>query len=122
MSDWKRYFGLDAFDTMVHGVITFGLMAVAAEAAREPGPALLVGCVGLVVFAVRRRLALVAMQRRGEISGEVSGASRALDTEGRLAELEMLYGRVAELEERLDFAERLLAAKHEPARLEVPRS
>lgn len=35
----------------------------------------------------------------------------------RLAELELEHGRVAELEERLEFAERLLAQAHEPDRL-----
>ena len=35
-----------------------------------------------------------------------------------IAELEELRGRVAELEERVDFSERLLAQKAEPARLE----
>lgn len=122
MSDWKRYFGLDAFDTMVHLVVTAGAMMAIADATREPGPTAIVGCVGLVVFAVRRRLALVALQRRGEISGETSGAHRRADTEARLGELETLYTRVAELEERLDFAERMLAAKNEPIRLEAPRA
>jgi tetrahydromethanopterin S-methyltransferase subunit G len=35
----------------------------------------------------------------------------------RLAEVDALHGRVAELEERLDFTERLLAQSREPDRL-----
>jgi hypothetical protein len=38
----------------------------------------------------------------------------------RLAATEALEGRVAELEERLDFAERLLAHQREPAQLPAP--
>ncbi len=38
----------------------------------------------------------------------------------RLAELEPMQARVAELEERLDFAERLLAQPPQPARLGAP--
>src|SRR5688572_31428534 len=38
-----------------------------------------------------------------------------------LAELEDLRNRVAELEERQDFSERLLAQRNEPARIEGPQ-
>ena len=41
------------------------------------------------------------------------------DLEGRLGEVEQLQGRVAELENRLDFTERLLAQK-EPGTLAKP--
>ena len=50
----------------------------------------------------------IAMRLRGEVGG-------GLD-DGALAELEDLRARVAELEERQDFSERLLASKNEPAR------
>lgn len=121
MSGWKRYFGLDGFDTIVHVVITLVAMVAVVDATRSPGPMALVGGAGLVVLAVRRRLALSAMQKSGEVSGETSGAYRLADVEGRLAELETLHARVAELEERVDFSERMLASKSEPARLEGPR-
>jgi hypothetical protein len=42
-------------------------------------------------------------------------------SEEDLAELEDLRNRVAELEERQDFSERLLAQRNEPARLEGPQ-
>ena len=42
-------------------------------------------------------------------------------SEEDLMELEDLRQRVAELEERQDFSERLLAQRNEPARLEEPR-
>src|SRR6185369_5356917 len=102
----------------VHLVVTAGVMAAVVDATRSPGPMALVGVAGLVVLAVRRRVALAAMEKRGEISGEPSGAYRLADVEGRLAELETLHARVAELEERVDFSERLLASKGEPVRIE----
>jgi hypothetical protein len=122
MSDWKRFFGLDGFDTLVHVVISGALMLLVAEQSRQVEPVVLMGCGSLVTFAIRRKIALNGMRRRGEVSGETTGVHHKLDTEGRLDDLETLYGRVAELEERLDFAERLLAAKNEPAKLEAPRS
>jgi hypothetical protein len=122
MSAWKRYFGLDGFDTTVHVVITLAVMAAVVDATRSPGPMALAGAAGLVVLAVRRRLALSAMVKSGEVSGETSGAYRLADVEGRLAELETLHARVAELEERVDFSERLLAGKGEPVRIEAPRA
>ena len=48
-------------------------------------------------------------------------AMRVEDLEARLAELTMEQSRVAELEDRLDFAERLLAQPQEAPRKEVDR-
>ncbi len=47
---------------------------------------------------------------------------RMLDMEHRMAELETSQARVAELEERLDFAERLLARPAEAERIDAGRS
>lgn len=43
------------------------------------------------------------------------------DLEVRLGELEQLKQRTSELEERVDFAERLLAKSHEDKRLGLPQ-
>lgn len=69
----------------------------------------------LVLFPFMRAIA-----RR--IEGRPGAADPALRDEleqmrGRLAELESVQHRVAELEERVDFAERLLAQRREPERL-----
>ena len=45
----------------------------------------------------------------------------AADLQAVLARLEENEHRVAELEERVDFSERLLAQQNEPAKLERPR-
>jgi predicted signal transduction protein with EAL and GGDEF domain len=113
--------GLDAFDTMVHVVVSGTLVVLIAATTRNPEPTFVAGCAALVILGVRRRFALTAMQKAGEISGETSGAYRLADVEGRLAELETLHARVAELEERVDFSERLLATKDEAQRLEAPK-
>lgn len=52
------------------------------------------------------------------LSGGVGGADHPGET---LAELEDLRARVAELEERQDFSERLLAQKDAAPKLELPR-
>ncbi len=58
-----------------------------------------------------------AIARRIEgTSGQVEGVDLA-DVQGRIAELEQRMSSVLELEERLDFAERLLAQAREPERL-----
>jgi hypothetical protein len=56
-----------------------------------------------------------AFARRLEGKGNVDTALRAdVDQlQARLGEVDILQGRVAELEERLDFTERLLAQAHE---------
>jgi membrane protein implicated in regulation of membrane protease activity len=55
---------------------------------------------------------------------EGTSSQTPLDVEqlqGRVAELEQQVDRLHELEERLDFAERLLAQGREPARIEERR-
>jgi hypothetical protein len=122
MSGWKRFFGLDLFDSAVHVGITIAGMILLAEQSRQPEPVVLFACTSAVVFSVRRYFALKRQGRPGEVSGETTtGVHRSLDNEARLQELESLYGRVAELEERVDFAERLLARKDEPMKLESPK-
>ena len=122
MSAWKRYFGLDLFDSAVHVGITFAVMVLLADQAQQAEPVVILGCASAVAFSIRRHYALKRLARGGEASGETTtGVHRQLDNEARLQELESLYGRVAELEERLDFAERLLAHKGEPMKLESPK-
>ena len=71
------------------------------------------GAVGFTAFtlvtALSRRL------RAKDAAGLSSGEFDA--TRERLAETEALEARVTELEERLDFAERMLSQHHEPERL-----
>ncbi len=75
--------------------------------------AITVGIVGLVAGAVIFRGPLgQALARRLEGGGVHSG-----DQEATLQALDEMRGRMAELEERVDFAERLLAQARQPDRL-----
>lgn len=116
MSWWRRHIGVDPVETLIHIGVTFMLMIIGAEAARtqeEVGISFIVAA-SLLVFAWRRRVAL--RNQPQETSGE-RAAMRLEDLEARLIELEHAGARIAELEERLDFAERLLAQRSEPAKV-----
>lgn len=58
----------------------------------------------------------------GRLPGDLEARIEALEaTRPITGETDAVYHRMAELEERLDFAERLLAQGREPARIEEPR-
>ena len=112
----RRGLGLDWFDLLLHGGITFALAVVAGSVAVER-PEGLIGAVvagSLAVLGWRRMRAL--QHAPPTTTGEVQ-AERLFALEDRLAELEAQQARVLELEERLDFAERLLAQQREAPRL-----
>ncbi|HJP55519.1 MAG TPA: hypothetical protein VJ847_00670 [Gemmatimonadales bacterium] len=69
------------------------------------------------VFYVGARYALARI-RRIERDGEGARSLAAAETTGRLSQLEQ---DVAELQDRLDFAERLLSRGAEPERLDAGR-
>jgi hypothetical protein len=109
----KSSLGLDGFDLLIHVGITVMLMVVASTATsggREEVPISLVVAGSLGLLAWRRQRAV----RRGIVtaSGEYK-SERVAELEQRVAQLEAEQGRVLELEERLDFAERLLAQHRE---------
>lgn len=114
MSWWRRTFGLDGFDLAVHAAVTLiGLVWVVTVNHREDDQVIfssMVAVTSLVILAVRRRLALNRIERSG--AGRVED-ERIAELEQRVAELELDRARVGELEERLDFAERLLASSSE---------
>ncbi|MGE3617297.1 MAG: hypothetical protein AB7L66_15605 [Gemmatimonadales bacterium] len=113
MSFFRRHFGLDAIDLLVHAVVTGMIMGfVGSNSYGRFGESLLFLIAGssVVLFAVRRRLAL--RKGVGEVPGLTTGqmaAERLEELEARVAQLEAAEARVVELEERLDFTERLLA-------------
>jgi hypothetical protein len=116
ISAWKKFFGVDLFDTVVHVGITVAIMIMIAENAREPEPVVMFAALSAVIYSVRRHFALKSLKPEPEVSGGyVTG-----ETELRLRELEQLHARVAELEERVDFTERLLAKNAEVRSLGAP--
>lgn len=108
MSWFRKNIGLDAFDLMLHVGVTFLLMAWIAmsHGPKELFP--VVTGISLMVLGVRRAIALRSTARTGLTTGEME-AERIAELEQRVAELEAGQAHVADLAERLDFAERLLA-------------
>jgi hypothetical protein len=110
----KRTLGLDWFDLAIQVGIT-GMLMIIADSASNGSPGgdgaiAAVVAISLVVLAWRRQRALKVMAPFS--SGEVP-AQRWTEVEERLAELEGQQGRMLELEERLDFHERMLTQQRE---------
>lgn len=101
----RKLFGIDLFEVVVQAVITIALLAVASDLPTRAGEVLGTGIgVSSLLFLVWRRKRALSAEPDYEQPGE-----RMEDLEYRVAELENAQQRVLELEERLDFAERLLA-------------
>lgn len=115
MSWFKSHFGLDVVDTVIHAAVTVCGMVMVMSLFGNPWDTVIgfkVIAVSLVAFAWRRNRALKQMALRGELgltSGQMA-VERLAELEQRLGELEAVQTRVAELEERLDFTERMLAS------------
>jgi hypothetical protein len=107
----KSVFGIDGFEVtvqaLVTGIVFFWIAAV------NSGQDAVIGCsiagvASLVLLAVRRRFALRRQGAAGLTTGEVA-AERLAELEQRVADLEAGLIHLGELEERLDFTERMLA-------------
>ena len=117
MSWFREHIGLDGFDLLIHAGVTSAFIGFVAM---SNGPEELMPVatgVSLLVLALRRHVALRTRRQVGLSSGEMA-AERLAGLEQRMEELEAEQARVAELEERLDFAERLLATRD--AQLALP--
>jgi hypothetical protein len=117
MNNWRRIFGIDVVNTVLVAAGSFAVVIFTGELTHsgEMATGAMALCIG--GYGILRHYAL----RDLPPEEESSGAWRAADLEARVADLELMHQRVSELEERLDFAERMLAAKGEPARLEGPK-
>jgi hypothetical protein len=110
----RRTFGIDGIDLAIHVGVTIGLMVLANQATNDGnGPAIVI-TLSMLLLAYRRHRGLAAMPP--ETTGEAA-AQHLAEVEARLLEVEQLHFRVQELEERVDFAERILAQAREPERL-----
>lgn len=117
MSWLRRTLGLDGFDLVIHVGVTCMFMAFVAMSNGPEELLPVITGISLLVLAVRRRFALKAGGTIGLTTGEMA-AQRIAELEDRVAELEAAQAEVAELAERLDFAERLLAqGGREPERI-----
>ncbi len=106
----KSTLGLDGFDLAIQGALTAlimgGFIGFGGGDDGAIGATMTLG-ISLVVLWIRRA---IAMRRIRRIQGEGPGPERIIELEQRMSELEFqAQTRIAELEERLDFTERLLA-------------
>ncbi len=108
MSWVRRHLGIDGFDLVVHVGVTVMLMAFVgmANGPEELFPLMTAG--SLILLAIRRKAGLKKAEAVGLTSGQMA-AARLEDLEQRMGELESAHARIVELEERLDFTERLMA-------------
>lgn len=118
MSWLRRNLGLDGFDLLIHVGVTCMLMAFIAMSNGPEELFPVITGVSLLVLAGRRHFALKAGGSAGLTTGEMA-AERIAELEERVVQLESAQVEVAELAERLDFAERLLAQT--PAERVLPR-
>lgn len=121
MGAFKRVMGLDIVDFGIH-VVTTGFLAGIADQAAQGNPdgfIMLIMGTSTILFGVRRHRALQRRTHFPETTGEVA-ALKVEELESRVAELEAGQQHMVELEERLDFAERLLARQPDAARLSPP--
>lgn len=118
----RSIFGIDGFELIVHAAVTGILIAWVYEVNRSQDAfifASMVAIGSLVALSIRRRFGLRRSEAPGITTGEMA-AERLAELEERLAELEAGQARMAELEERLDFAERLLAQPPADQRVLAP--
>ena len=108
----KRYLGIDVVDLAIHVGITVCALVFIDQ---MHGPLQLIPVTvgaSMVIFGIRRRAALRKRTEAGVTSGEMT-AVRLEEIEQRVADLEAREAHVAELENRIDFAERMLANPEE---------
>jgi hypothetical protein len=110
----KSWLGLDWFDLLVQAALTAVAGVIVTSLWHgEDGDVAVASVLGLstLVLAVRRQRSM-----RHQLE-EPAVVHRLADLEDRLEQVERQCGSMAELEERLDFAERLLAQHRDPPRL-----
>ena len=116
MSWVRRIFGMDGFDLGLQAVVTGVLMFWIGETNNSHDATIwnsIIMVASLLVLGVRRHF---GVRTGSELrTGEVA-ALRIAELESRVAELEVDRVRLLELEERLDFTERLLATQREPVK------
>ena len=105
MEWWKRAFGLHPVEMLIHFVAGGFLVGAFGEASGNDAIIFLAMAGVLFTYAWRRQRAIAALPAAGMISGEV----RLEELHAQADEIQELRTRLMELEERLDFSERLMA-------------
>jgi len=105
---------MDLIDLVIQVAVTGCLMGWVGVANGPEELFPMIAGASFLLWGVRRHFALKRMARE-EISE--GSSDRVADLEDRIRDLESLQNRMIELEERVDFTERLLARQHEPGQL-----
>ena len=117
MDWWKRTFGLHPVDFIIHFLAGGFLVAALGDASKNDAVAMVATAGLFALYAWRRQRALAKLPAG---TGMTSGEVRLGELEAQAEELHELRTRMAELEERLDFTERMLAQVREPEQLGRP--
>lgn len=115
----KRWLGIDGIDFVIQAAITI-CMAIVLSATARQNEEIMVGATFAASFGVlafRRHWA----RKRGELGQPGPSGEYVLDLEQRVADLESAQQRMYELEERVDFAERMLSQQRAPERIPEAR-
>lgn len=112
----KRYFGIDFIDLLIQFGITVALGVMAASV-MTPHEEVGVGFVVASSFAVLAWRRTRALKHLPEAGRSERNQDRIAELEQRVAELEYGQGRLVELEERVDFQERLMVRQRDELRL-----
>lgn len=114
MNWWRRQFGLHPVDMAIHATVG-GLLCAGIDEAFHTDSLTLLALAGVIaLYAWRRQRVIAQLPAAG---GMTSGEVRLAELDAQAEELHELRHRVGELEERLDFTERMLARQHEPEQL-----
>ncbi len=111
----RKWFGIDGMELTIHVALTICVIGLLINSPGVQEETVFFGVAGLsiLVLAIRRHFA----RRRGRLGTDTDALEapeqRVYELEQRVAELETTQFRVTELEERLDFAERLLAQRQD---------
>jgi hypothetical protein len=109
---------MDLIDLAIHAFVTVCVGVATVEANNGPDEEValaMVFALSTVVFAIRRHYGLKKLREEPQPGDLV--AERIAELEMRVAELELTHDRVAQLEERMDFSERLLVQDRNAASL-----
>ena len=114
MEWWRRTFGLHPVEFLIHWAIGGLVIGAVGDASHNDAIPMLTTAAVLALYGWRRHRAIARLPAGG---GMTSGEVRLAELDAQAEELHEVRTRMAELEERLDFAERLLAQPRDPAQI-----
>jgi len=110
----RKWLGMDLIDLVIQVAVTGCLMGWVGVAGGPDELYPMIAGASFLVWGGRRYITLKRMARDEINEGP---GERVAELEDRIRDLESLQDRMIELEERVDFTERLLARQQEPGQL-----